>query len=148
MFPHVITGELRISQINVSWEADPNGIASTTVKFGIIASTSPSGALADINYFDRIDFSTDDKTYQQVTLNYAPSLMKLGLNGATTTSFLTNDTLSSSSLFATTTAYYSPLGAYKTYPGVGDLIMSITKQNSGIPTTSPNIIVKVFYHVK
>ena len=144
MFPHYQTsGQIVISRIKAIWETGPNDVASTTLKFGVIASTTPSGNLSDVKYFDRIDFSTDDKTYQQVTLDYTPSLMKLGLSSATTTGFLTNDTDMATTSFATTTAYTSPRGAFTVKPGVGDLIMSVYKQNGTASTT-----IQVFYHVK
>lgn len=144
LFPHDrSSGQIVVSRIEATWETDPNSVASTTLKFGVIASTTPSGNLSDVKYFDRIDFSTDDKTYQKVVLDYTPSLMKLGLSSATTTGFITNDTDMATSSYATTTAYTSPRGVYTAKPGVGDLVMSVYKQNGTSTTT-----IKTFYHVK
>jgi len=149
MFPHPWSGEVRISRIEIGWESLTN--ATTTLKFGVIASTTSSGVYQDISYFDTVSFSSNGPggstyydPYQRVVLDYGLSTMKLGLNGATTTGFITNDKDSSSSLFATSsTMAVSPMGAYKSYPGVGDLVVRIYGQ-TGLATTT----IRAFYHVK
>jgi hypothetical protein len=147
MFPHPWSGEVRLSKIEIAWQSDASYMASTTLKFGVVASTTISGAVQDISYFDTVYFANDteiDNPQQRVVLDYGLSTMKLGLNGATTTGFITNDKDTSSTLFATSsTMAISPRGAYTSYPGLGDLVVRLSRQNN-----LSNITIRAFYHVK
>lgn len=142
MFPHTqSSGAIVVSRINFSWEAE-NTTASSTIKVGVVASTSPSGAVSDINYFDTVSFNAANGTYQRQELNYSPSMVKLALSGATTTEFATNDKSLSNTGYATTTKITSPKGSYSTYPGVGDLVLTVYDQRGNATTTA-----QAFYHV-
>lgn len=160
-FPHPYSGELRISQIEIGWEG--RDAATTTLMFGTVASTSPSGAVVDVNYFETVSFSSGSinygyNPYQRTVLDYSPSAIKLGNkdsataralgvgHNATTTGFLTDTTMRdlATSIFATTsTAAISPLGANINYFGVGDLVVKLSRQD-GLATTT----IRTTYHTQ
>ncbi|MBU2060217.1 MAG: hypothetical protein KKB38_21100 [Gammaproteobacteria bacterium] len=143
MFPHYQTdGSILISRININWDASGNS-ATTSIKFGVIASSTPDGSLVDVYYFDRVDFNSAGGLSQRVTLEYTPSLMKLDLNNATTSSFVSNDTDLLTSIFATTTPLLSPRGYDITYPNVGDLVMRIYDQQ-GLATTTAQVFYQTY----
>lgn len=138
------TAGLEVSQIRVSWTTD--AAATTTIKVGLIASTSSSGALADIYWFDEVSFSSTVSNQfngrQEKTLDYQPSALKLTLSGVTPTGFLTNDISTSTSQFATTTRLMSPASSGVSigeFPAVGDLVMRVYDQK-GTATTSVSTI--------
>ena len=142
-FPHFVTaGSLELSQIRFDFHA--LGSATTTVKIGVVASTTPEGNLTDLYWFDEATFTatdggnTDDNT--SLTLNYAPSTLKLNLSSGEPASFLTNDYQQSTTDYATTTALLSPKGY--SAPEAGDLIMKIYRQ-SGAATTSATVLYRV-----
>lgn len=146
------SGIMQISQIRVNWSS--NVIATTTLKFGVIASSSASGALADVYWFDELSFNnsglsaTDSRGYrQEKVIDYNGSVMKLDISSALPNSFFTNDKSTSDNTFATTTKLSSPVGLTSagsgSNPGVGDLVMRIYSQQ-GTATTS----VSVMYRVK
>ena len=139
-WPHDLVGAngIEVSQIKFDWLA--NGAATTSVKVGVVASTSRSGAESDVYWFDEVSFSTNAPTYtgrQSRTLSYAPSTVKLFLSGGAPSKFLTNDSLLANHSYATTTPLLSPNGY--TEPEVGDLVMQIEKQE-GTATTSVQAI--------
>ena len=139
-FKHTNASSLEVSMIKVTWEADAP--ATTTIKIGVIASTSASGALADVYWFDEVSFSTYALTAfngrQEKVLDYQPSVLKLNLSGGTPLSILTNDVSTSTSQFATTTKLVSPVSFWQSTgsnPGVGDLVARIYDQK-GTATSS------------
>lgn len=138
------TGTIEVSQIKVNWTTDV--IATTTLKFGLVASSSPSGAVVDVYWFDELSFSSTDLSgakfsgRQEKILDYSPSAMKLDISSGAPASFATNDSSTSNSSFATTTSLISPKG-YSAV-GVGDLVMSIYDQK-GTATTSVTAIYRV-----
>ena len=140
------SGSVDISKIRVSNYALSN--ATTTIKFGVIASTSPSGNVADIYWFDDVSFTTDGNRANSVdliqdkTIDYFPSLLKTRISSATSSSFVSNDLTRSASYFATTTKYTSPRGINSVNPAVGDVVMRVYDQKGTATTT-----VDLFYRV-
>ncbi len=142
-FPHYVTaGSLELSQIRFDFHALDS--STTTVKIGVVASTTPEGNLTDIYWFDEATFTATDggnaDDHTSLTLDYAPSTLKLNLSGGEPASFLTNDYQKSTTDYATTTALLSPKGY--SAPEAGDLIMKIYRQ-SGIATTSATALYRV-----
>ena len=144
------SGVLEISQFKINWVAD--SLASTTVKFGVISSTTPSGNLQDIIWFEEVSFSSLSPSNafngrQSVTLDYQPSALKLDLTGTSTNNILSGDTSSLTTQFATTTKITSPVGDGRlgsgSFPAVGDLIMRIYDQRGAASTT-----VSTLYRIK
>lgn len=129
------TGSVDVSQIRLDWATQ--GAATTTLKVGVIASTTPAGNLADIYWFDEVSFisATVDTRRQTKILDYSPSVVKTRVASGVPTKIVTNDSSLSSSTYATTTKYTSPRGSFTTNPGVGDLVMYVYEQ-SGNATTS------------
>ncbi len=119
-------GKIEVSQIKITFNADV--AATTTIKFGVIASTSASGALADIYWFDEVSFSANNATMyvgrQEKIIDYQPSSIKLGITSAVPNGLITSDISTSTNLFATTTKFTSPVGFRHlgSNPGVGDLV--------------------------
>mgnify|MGYP001592542063 CR=1 FL=1 len=144
------SGVLQVSQIRMAWSTDV--VATTTLKFGVIASSSASGALADVYWFDEVSFSTYNSTgsgfngRQEKVIDYGLSVMKLNISSALPTSFFTNDKNTSDSTFATTTKLSSPVGLTSagsgSLPATGDLVMRIYDQK-GTATTSVSVIYRV-----
>ena len=131
-------GTIEVSQIRFEW--DTLVPATTTVKIGVIASTSITGAVSDVYWFDEVGFVynsqiTDSTIKQTRVLNYAPGAMKLGVASGIPTGFLSNDSSISSSDSATTPTLRSPRGNFLSSPGVGDLVYRIAVQ-AGTATTS------------
>ena len=146
-FKHFNTsGAIEVSQIRINWSSDV--VATTTLKFGVIASTTSAGNLVDVYWFDTVSFSTYAAApfngRQEKVLNYQPSAMKLGITSALPNGFLTGDSNTSSNLFATTSTISSPVGNQTSgsKPGVGDLVMRIYDQK-GTATTSVQTIYRV-----
>jgi len=141
------TGAIEVSQIRISNVSTDN--STTTLKFGLLASTTASGALGDIYWFDEVSFIAASNTpatsntamRQEKVLDYQPSVIKLGVTSGAPSGFLTNDSFLSNSGFATATAITSPKGTFSTFPGVGDLVMRIETQ--GFSTTSVTTLYRV-----
>lgn len=137
-FPHFTTNPLEISQIRVHWFTDV--VATTTLKFGIIASSTLTGDLVDVYWFDEISFSSlvaTDRARQQVTIDYGLSYMKMDLANGVPNSFLTNDSTTLTGDYATTTSLLSPNGYIN--PGVGDVVMQVWEQ-SGTATSTVTVL--------
>ena len=167
MFPHPWSGEVRVSQLDFSWEA--TGLATSTYLIGTIASTSASGATADIRYFARVSFHSDNGAgvasnyYQNRTFDFSPSAIRLGnkdsatartssTDKATTTGMLVGDDdgtvlrEDSSTYFATSAAgvpMVGPLGVNIGRFGAGDLVLKVVNQEGTAALT-----VITTYHVK
>lgn len=139
------TGVLEISEIRVSWTTDVQ--ATTTLKFGLVASTSASGALSDVYWFDEVSFSNFTNTgqfnRQEKVLTYYNSVVKLGASGGVPTGFLSNDFATSTNTFATTSKVTSAVGLSSngggSFPAVGDLVMRVYDMK-GTATTSVTTI--------
>ena len=130
------SGAIEVSQIRFEWSTLVP--ATTTIKVGVIASSSANGAVVDVYYFDEISFvhhTGNLNPRQSKTLNYQPGAMKLGLSSGAPISFITNEFSTSTTEFATTTYLTSPLGKSMTRPNVGDLIYRFYEQ-AGTATTS------------
>lgn len=140
------SGSVDISKIIIDHVAFAS--ATTTIKIGVIASTSPAGNVADINWFAEQVFSTDNyragviNVSEQRVLDYSPSVLKTRVASASTTGFVANDISSSSTLFATTTLVTSPRGISKTLPNVGDVVVRVTDQK-GTATTTVTAVYRV-----
>lgn len=142
-FRHVrSTGTVEISQIRFDWSTDT--AATTTIKVGVIASTSPSGNVSDVYWFDSVSFAsaigTNFTGRQSAVLDYAVSAVKLDLSSGLPASYLTGDSSLSQSSYATTTTIKSPSGFAN--PGVGDLVAQVYDQK-GTATTSISTIYRV-----
>lgn len=143
-FKHV-GSVLEVSKISFAFSSET--AATTTLKIGLIASTSASGALADVYWFDEVSFVTASSSLanyrQEKVLDYGVSAIKLGVSGGLPTGFLSNDKATSFSGFATTTKVSSPIGLTSagsgSLPGVGDLVMSVYSMQ-GVATTSVTVI--------
>lgn len=154
-FPHDFTGAIEISQIRVEWSSLA-AVASTTVKFGVLASTTNQGK-TDIYWFDRMTFSTqmdsvDVSTAGAMrslvkTINYAPSVMSLALSSGAPSKFLSNDTTLFTTAYATTSSLQSPRGSANSlhvFPAAGDLVMSIEGQSAqAAATTSVTVLYRI-----
>jgi len=147
--PNANSGSVDVTKIRVDWST--NVAASTTLKFGVIASTSPSGAVQDIFWFDTVRFDSgvllaghngQGGMNQFTVLDYSPATLRTRISSASSTDFITGDISYATSQFATTTALTSPLGVNTTTPGVGDVVMKIFDQ-SGNATTSVSTFYKV-----
>lgn len=140
-FKHVANSNVEVSQIRVEWSADV--VATTTLKFGVIASTTPAGNLVDVYWFEEMSFSTyalgTFNGRQEKVIDFGVSMAKLGVSGGLPTGVFSNDKNTSSNLFATTTKNSSPIGLASagsgSFPGVGDLVMQVYAQQ-GTATTS------------
>ncbi len=139
---HSASNAVEVSQIRIAWTTDV--VATTTLKIGVIASTSASGALADIYWFDEVSFSTigGGNAFlgrQEKVIDYGNSVAKLDIASAQSSKIFTNDVSLSSSLFATTSKISSSVGLTSagsgTFPAVGDLVMRVYDQK-GTATTS------------
>ena len=142
-FPHNPGNSIEVSKIIVNWSTDV--IATTTLKFGVIASSTPSGANVDVYWFDEVSFSSTNPTgltefgRQEKVLDYSPSLVRLDLASGKPNSFLANDSNLYTTAFATTTSLLSPNGYVNL--GVGDLVMQVDQK--GTATTSASAIYRV-----
>ena len=131
-FPHFrSTGDIRVSKIEVGWDTRENA-ATTTVKIGVIASTTPTGDLQDILYFDEVTFTTGtaaDRRHQKHVFDYSPAALRISSHsGTATSSFLrTSDRDLLVPYFATTTEITSPTGRFSTFPEVGDLVLRVSQ---------------------
>ena len=149
-FPHFRNaGAIEVSQIRVTWEvADSSfSLATTTAKFGVYASTTDAGEVADIYWFDTVTFSAETENRKTVVLDYSPSLMRLGLSSGVPTDFVTGDISTSTTNYATTTNLISPAVAFTsttfpTNPGVGDLVMDVSSHAG-----TASIGISVLYHI-
>lgn len=123
-FPHITTtGDIEISQIRTVFSAE--GLASTTVKYGVIASTSPDGSVVDVQYFHTVVYDSLDSAVKTDVFDASPSLIKFAISSASTTDIVSNDFVRSTTTMATTSPITSPLGEFTVAPGVGDLIMTV-----------------------
>ena len=153
-FPHKLTGNIEVAQIRIEWDATTT--ATTSLRFGLIASSSVTQALNDIFWFDNARFNTETanvttrESRKSKVINYAPGVLKLNVSGGVPSAFLTNEKQLLSSTFATSTKLSSPLGvsdvttnaSVLVNPAVGDLLMQVSEQ-SGIATTSVTVIYRV-----
>ena len=144
-FPHEPGTQIEVSKIIVNWST--NVVATTTAKFGVVASSTPAGDLVDVYWFDEVSFTssslagaTDQPGRQQAVLDYSPGAVKLNLSSGLPASFLSNDSSTLTGDFATTSPLISPNGY--TAPGVGDLVMRIYSQE-GTATTSATAVYRV-----
>ena len=141
-YPHYMNaGTMEITQIRLDHSSE--AAASTTLKFGVLASSTIAGDLVDIYWFDEISFSNDGATgnnHQSKILDYSPSVMKLNLSSGIPVSFLTNDSSLVDTFYATTTSLRNPNGYGA--PGVGDLLMKIYNQE-GTATTSVTVLYRI-----
>ena len=145
-FPHIAGSAIEVSKIIVNWSTDV--IATTTLKFGVIASSTPAGDLVDVYWFDEVSFTSsnldgtavDQPGRQQRVLDYSPSVVKLDIASGLPNSFLANDSSTLNSTFATTTRLISPNGYVAL--GVGDLVMRVYDQK-GTATTSATVLYRV-----
>ena len=144
-FTHIATaGRIEVSQIHIDWSA--NALATTTLKFGLVAS-STHGVVSDVYWFDEVSFSTFNPSglngRQSVILDYGLSAIRLDVANGRPASFLTNDTLINTTNYATSTKISSPYGLQTSglgsFPGVGDLVMQVHQQ-LGTATTSVTTI--------
>jgi len=143
-FPHFrSSGDIFVSQIRVGFDTRENA-ATSTVKIGVIASTTLSGNLQDIHYFDEVTFSALDKKHQQFVFDYSPAALKISSHsGTATSSYLkTSDRDLLVPFFATTTEITSPTGLFSTFPQVGDLIARVS-QVDGTATITATVIYDV-----
>ena len=122
-FPHYRTGSVQVSKIFGSFTTT-DALASTTLQFGVFASTSATSVkVSDIYWFDEIYYDTllNDRGVSQFSIDYAPSAVKLDIASGAPNSFLSNNKDLATTTLATTTLRNSPNGYIA--PGVGDLVM-------------------------
>lgn len=144
-FPHKFTGDIEISHISVNWLA-ASTLASSTVKFGVFASTTATGANSDVYWFDSVSLSGGEGLSLNKVLYYAPSVASLELSSGEPVKFATNDSSLYSTTFATTTKLQSIHGtaqANLVIPAVGDLIMYVSSQVGTV-----DLSVTVFYRTR
>jgi len=141
-YPHYMNaGTMEIAQVRFDYSTETT--ASTTLKLGVIASSTQAGDYVDIYWFDEISFfadGTETNSRQSKVIDYAPSVMKLNLSGGKPVSFLSNDYSLWTTDYATTSPLKSPAGYGA--PGVGDLIMKVYDQK-GTATTSVTAIYRI-----
>jgi len=139
-FPHNAGSAIEVSKIIFDWQTET--VASTTIKVGLIASSTDSGSNVDVYWFDTVNFNSNDSdsSRQQRVLDYSDSVVKLGISSGKPSGFLANDSDLYTADFATTTQLLSP-NEYINL-GVGDLVMQVFSQK-GIATTSAHTIYRV-----
>ena len=139
-YPHFVNaGSVDILNFRVSATSDI--AATTTVKIGVVASTTPAGDISDVYWFDQIVLNTNTAVPNSGSIDYSPSILKTRVSGGSLTNAITNDSTLSGSGFATTTAYTSPVGTYSTNPGVGDVVLSV------VPTAAVSLSITSSYRV-
>lgn len=134
------SGAIRVSRIYTSFTSDT--VASTTLQFGVVASTTPEGHIADVYWFDSVYFSTDVNRRASQVLDYSPSVFDLRITSGAPANFVTNEKSMSTSNFATTSTKTSPRGLFTVAPNVGDLVMRQNYLNAKATVT-----VSVLYSV-
>lgn len=130
---------LEVSMIRFAWTTEV--IATTTIRVGVVASTSPAGNVSDVYWFDEVSFSSTVSNQfngrQEKVLDYQPSVVKLGILSNLPAGYITGDTKLNTTSYATTTKLKSPNGYIN--PAVGDLVMDVYDQK-GTATTSVTVI--------
>ena len=147
-FKHISTNNFEVDKILVDWSTE--GQATTTLKFGVIASTTPSGALVDVYWFDELSFYSgaisagNGLSRQSATIDYSPSVIKLSLSSGAPSGFFSNDKNMVDTTFATSTKLSSPVGLTSagsgSNPGVGDLVMRIYDQRGNATTSVTTLL--------
>ncbi len=138
-FKHPNTGAVEIFKLRVDWQT--NATASTTLRFGVIASSTSAGDLTDIYWFDQMSFASNldgsggSNSRQTKEISYMPGVLNARVASGVPSKFLTAIKDTSSSKYATTSTYRSPLGAFVSSPGVGDVVMEVYSQNGAASTT-------------
>lgn len=149
LFKHVSsTGGIEISRIDTMLYLDDD-TSSGTIKFGVMASSTPAGDLGTVAWFHRVDFDAEDSNVVKDSFAPYPGTFKTHVkydagDSSTTVNFLSNDTTTSSNHFATTTAVFSPRNYYTagSYLGIGDLVMYVQAING----TLDRLTARVQYH--
>lgn len=147
-FKHIPTsGGIEVFKLRFDWSTQV--IATTTIRVGVIASTTPAGNLVDVYWFDEVSFTssslaglTDQSGRQSAVIDYLPSVLKARVASGVPSHFTTNAKDTSSPKYATTTSYTSPRGLFTVTPNVGDLVMEIYDQK-GTATTSVSGLYRV-----
>jgi hypothetical protein len=117
-FPHDQTGRIDLSWIKI--EVDKSNNAQGTVSLGVI--TSIDTASSNITYFTDVPFENNsaDALITQ-DWNLAPSQIKLGVSGGSTTRIISNVTETSVTAVNLATTLDSPNGLIT--PGLGDMVI-------------------------
>ena len=155
-FQHFASGTVEVSRLEIGCESNSN--STTTIKVGVITRTNFAGNQQDVHYFDQFRCVTGSNV-TTATLNsryvadYSPSRVRLSLNQATTTGFISDDVELATNNFATTTPLRSPaarlinsgdpVANFKTFPQRGDLVVRIVSVSGAATPT-----IKAFYRVQ
>lgn len=143
-FKHIrSSGAIEVFKIRVNWSTQV--VATTTLKFGVIASSTASGSNVDVYWFDEVSFNSQNlgngiEQRRTSVLDYSPGLIRLSLLSGQPASFVTNDSSLYTAGYATTSPLLSPKGY--SAPGVGDLVMQVYDQK-GTATTSVTTLYRV-----
>lgn len=152
-FPHARNaGSIEVSKIWGTFSAlpgsgdvvsiPPNEATTTVLQFGVIASSTPTGDLTDIVWFDSVNYNAlEDGLNKTFELTYTPSVISLALNSASTTRLLSNVSDLATSDYATTSSLTSPQGT-GARPRVGDLVMKVDSI-FGNATVTANALYKI-----
>ena len=154
-FQHFASGTIEVSRIEVSCES--KGRASTTVKVGVIADMNSDGTAQEVHYFDSfLCVSSNvmaDTVSDRIVADYSPSRVRLSLNRATTSGFISDDIELGTNNFPTAQLLRSPaarkifaadaFAQFRTTAARGDLVVRIVNV-SGTATST----IKVFYRVQ
>jgi len=138
-FPHLGAGAtgIEVAQLKVDWSTDlAVATTTTTIKVGVLASSTDSGSNVDVYWFEEFSFTSTAGSFfgkQSKMVSYSPSVVKLALSGGQPSGFLTNDSSLYTTDYATTTKLLSPNGYIN--PGVGDLVMQVYSQVGTATTT-------------
>lgn len=147
VFPHKETGEIDISQINIS--IDKLAASSGTVKVGVIDFVGSS--TGSVTFFDTYSFLRNvNNTFPVINPGYGQAFYRCRvnppantLNNGTTPFILSNDTKNGSTAYTLTTIMASPISAGSVNPRPGDIVLEAV--NSDI-TNTYNIVGDIFYH--
>lgn len=133
--PHAIpNATAEVSQLQ--FEHFSNGIATTTLKVGVLASTTAAGGNVDVYWFADVTLVSEgsQSTADRAVLDYSPAYLNTALSSGAPSKFETNDSSLYTADFATTSPLLYPSGSYVA-PAVGDLVLRVYDQK-GTATTS------------
>jgi len=136
-FQHSLTGRIDISLIKL--EIDKSSSATGNVKIGVVTSINATDAA--VTWFLSSNFANADPNKITIFEPFTPSQVKCGAVGGVMQRIVSNDKDTANTLFQNDTALGSPLGLATVIPGIGDIVLQITRTAGTI-----GISTKIIYH--
>ena len=156
-FQHFASGTIEVSRVVVGCESD--NPASTTIKVGILADMNAAGTAQEVHYFDSFvcvsttNSSTGVSGVNRIVSDYSPARVRLSLNRATTSGFISDDTEVGTNNFPSADLLRSPatrkvlsgdtFAQFRTNPARGDLVVRIMNVR-GVSTPT----ISAFYRIE